>query len=169
MKKIFNISNGLSLFRLVIAPVIMFLIIFDKMYFALVLFILAALTDFLDGYASRKFKKETKIGDLLDKLSDKLLLGFIILGFIIKYNAYWSLFVLILVVASYIAGFHYFIKYKYRATLLGKINVWLQAITIVAFMIDFEYKFYLFWIVVIITAYVGLSYVYRILKKSYKK
>ena len=169
MKKIINISNGLSLFRLVIAPVIMFLIVFDKMDFALILFILAAITDFFDGYISRKFKRETKIGSTLDKVADKVLLGFVVLGFIIKYDSLWLLSILIPVIVFYIVGSYYFVKHKYKGTLLGKISIWLQAITIVAFMIDFKYKFYLFWIVIVVTSYVGFSYAYRILIKAYKK
>jgi phosphatidylglycerophosphate synthase len=169
MKKIINISNTLSFFRLISAPIIMFLIIFNKMDFALILFLLAAITDFLDGYLSRRLKRETKIGSTLDKVADKVLLGFIFLGFIIKYDSLWLLFILIPVIVFYIIGSYYFVKHKQKASLLGKANVWLQVITVVAFILDFEYKFYLFWVVIVVTTYVGFSYIYKILKKAYKK
>jgi phosphatidylglycerophosphate synthase len=169
MRRIINLSNALTLFRLVSAPIIMFLIIFDRMDFALILFILAALSDFLDGYLSRRLKKETKIGSVLDKAADKLLMGFVVLGFIIKFDVLWLLLIIIPIVVFYIIGSYYFFKHKYKVTLFGKISIWLQAITVVAFMIDYQYKFYLFWIVIAITAYVSFSYVYRILIKAYKK
>lgn len=168
MNKNFNVVNLLSLFRLIISPIIMFLIIFERMNLALLLFVLAVFTDFLDGYISRKYKMETKLGDTLDKVADKLLVGFIILGFLIKFDALNLLFIFVPIVILYIFGIFFFVKHKQKATLLGKINISLQALTVVAFMLDFRYKFYLFWIVVIITVYVGFNYLYKILR-SYKK
>jgi len=169
MNKKINVVNLLSLFRIVFAPVIMFLIIYDMRYLALILFVLAIFTDFLDGYLSRRFKMETKFGDIIDKVADKLLVGFIILGFVVKYNALWFFYILIPVVIIYIVGIIYFVKYKQKASLLGRINITLQALTIIAFILDFRYKFYLFWIIVLITAYVGFSYIYKILKIYIKK
>ena len=61
MNKNINISNTLSLFRLMSAPVVMFAIIIDRNLFALVLFIIAALTDLFDGYIARKLKEETRL------------------------------------------------------------------------------------------------------------
>ena len=169
MNKKINISNALSLFRLVISPVIMFFIIFDKMYPALILFILASLTDFLDGYFSRRLRIETKFGDMLDKISDKVLVGFVIIGFLIKFDALKLLFVLIPAIILYIVAYSYFIKYKQKTSLPGRINIPLQAIAIIAFLLDWKYKFYLFWIVIATTAYVGFSYIYAILKIYTKK
>ena len=167
MNKNFNITNTLSLFRLIVSPIIMFLIISDSpdmMYFALVLFVLAVFTDFLDGYLSRKFKMETRLGSILDKVADKLLVGFIILGFLIKFDALRLLFIFIPIIIAYVVGMIFFVKHKQEASLLGRINIPLQALTVIAFMLDFRYKFYLLWIIIIITVYVGFSYIYKILK-----
>ncbi|MBW2982557.1 CDP-alcohol phosphatidyltransferase family protein [Candidatus Woesearchaeota archaeon] len=168
MNKNFNITNALSLFRLIAAPIIMFLIIFDRKYSTLILFILAVFTDFLDGYLSRKLKMETKLGDILDKISDKLLVGFIILGFLIRFDALILLFAFIPIILLYIIVYHYFVKYKQKATFFGRINIFLQSIVIIAFILDFKYKFYLFWIIFATTSYVGFSYIYKILR-LYKK
>ncbi len=70
-----NIPNILTLLRLLAAPgvVIMFLY-FDRPWadwFALVLFVGAAVTDFVDGYLARAWKQESKFGAMLDPIADK--------------------------------------------------------------------------------------------------
>ncbi|WP_106358963.1 CDP-diacylglycerol--glycerol-3-phosphate 3-phosphatidyltransferase [Yoonia maritima] len=70
-----NIPNILTILRLAAAPgvVIMFLY-FNRPWadwFALVLFVVAALTDFVDGYLARLWKQESKLGAMLDPIADK--------------------------------------------------------------------------------------------------
>jgi len=70
-----NVPNILTVGRLLAAPgvAIMFLY-FTRPYadwFALVLFVVAALTDFVDGYLARAWKQESKIGAMLDPIADK--------------------------------------------------------------------------------------------------
>ncbi|WP_341367914.1 CDP-diacylglycerol--glycerol-3-phosphate 3-phosphatidyltransferase [Yoonia sp. BS5-3] len=70
-----NIPNILTILRLIAAPAVVFLFLFITRpwadWFALVLFIGAALTDFLDGYLARAWKQETKLGAMLDPIADK--------------------------------------------------------------------------------------------------
>ena len=70
-----NLPNILTLLRLVAAPVVavMFLY-FTRPYadwFALVLFVSAAVTDWFDGYLARAWGQETKLGAMLDPIADK--------------------------------------------------------------------------------------------------
>ena len=72
-----NIPNILTIMRLAAAPgvAIMFLY-FNRPWadwFALVLFVGAALTDFLDGYLARLWKQESKLGAMLDPIADKVM------------------------------------------------------------------------------------------------
>jgi len=72
---IWNLPNILTLLRLIAAPglAVMFLY-FTRPYadwFALVLFVTAALTDWIDGYLARAWKQETKLGAMLDPIADK--------------------------------------------------------------------------------------------------
>ncbi len=72
---ILNLPNFLTILRLLAAPgvVIMFLY-FNRPWadwFALVLFIAAAITDFLDGYLARAWMQETKLGAMMDPIADK--------------------------------------------------------------------------------------------------
>ena len=70
-----TIPNILTVLRLLAAPgVIVMFLYFDRPWadwFALILFIGAALTDFVDGYLARAWKQETKLGAMLDPIADK--------------------------------------------------------------------------------------------------
>lgn len=70
-----NVPNILTLLRLIAAPgvAVMFLY-FTRPYadwFALILFMGAAITDWFDGYLARAWKQETKLGAMLDPIADK--------------------------------------------------------------------------------------------------
>ena len=83
-----TLPNILTIVRLVAAPMVavMFLY-FTRPYadwFALVLFVLAAVTDWFDGYLARAWKQETKLGALLDPIADKAMVVIalmVIIGF----------------------------------------------------------------------------------------
>ena len=71
--KILTIPNLLSLFRLILIPVIIWLYWFRKDYFpAGVLLIISGLTDLADGYIARLFNAVSNIGKILDPIADKL-------------------------------------------------------------------------------------------------
>lgn len=71
-----NTANKLTLLRIVMIPVFMAALYlgfpFHKVV-ALVVFILAAVTDFIDGYIARNFDQVTDFGKFMDPLADKLL------------------------------------------------------------------------------------------------
>lgn len=72
-----NLPNKLSLTRLVITPIMMFFYLASFVpygkFIAAVLFIIGAITDFLDGYIARKYNLVTNFGKFLDPIADKLL------------------------------------------------------------------------------------------------
>lgn len=72
-----NLPNKLTIFRVILIPFfIVFLLIpitsYDK-WIALTIFILASLTDLLDGKIARKYNMVTNFGKFMDPLADKLL------------------------------------------------------------------------------------------------
>lgn len=80
-----NIANKLTLLRIILIPVFLFVLlsnIGNKLIIALVIFLIASLTDFLDGYLARKLDLVTKLGKFLDPLADKLLVISAMLAFI---------------------------------------------------------------------------------------
>jgi CDP-diacylglycerol--glycerol-3-phosphate 3-phosphatidyltransferase len=71
---VFNLPNQLTWARLILAAV-MFAVIAMQHYFAgMVLFIIAAGTDWLDGYFARKYNQVTTLGRILDPFADKVII-----------------------------------------------------------------------------------------------
>jgi CDP-diacylglycerol--glycerol-3-phosphate 3-phosphatidyltransferase len=72
-----NLPNSLTLLRIFLIPLFVIIIsvkVPNGDYIAAGIFIIAALTDSLDGYLARKMKQVTKLGIILDPLADKLLI-----------------------------------------------------------------------------------------------
>ncbi len=72
----FNVPNILTFLRILLVPIIVVVLLtkFEgKEFVGLALFLLAALTDFLDGFIARRFGLVTRLGKLLDPAADKIL------------------------------------------------------------------------------------------------
>ena len=72
-----NLPNGLTVARIIVTPAIAALPFVDSVqtrFWAFLLFLAAAITDWFDGYLARSRKQETDLGRMLDPLADKLLL-----------------------------------------------------------------------------------------------
>ncbi len=72
----YNLPNALSLLRILLVPVLVVVLLTefqDKEWYGLGLFLLAALTDFLDGFIARRQQQITRLGKLLDPAADKIL------------------------------------------------------------------------------------------------
>lgn len=69
-----NVPNLLTLSRILLVPVCVGLIVYDYPRWALIVFLLAGLTDALDGMIARVMNQRTTLGQYLDPLADKLLL-----------------------------------------------------------------------------------------------
>lgn len=77
-KEIFNLPNTITLLRISVMPVLFLLLLSPGRTLSLIiaaLFILAALTDLLDGYVARKYGIVTKMGKLLDPIADKIIIN----------------------------------------------------------------------------------------------
>ena len=77
-----NISNLLTIARIIVIPVIVICIYFKSPVYgwiAFVLFCLASITDYFDGYLARIRNEITNLGTLLDPIADKLLVAAVIL------------------------------------------------------------------------------------------
>ncbi len=71
-----NIPNILTLLRILIIPIIIIFLEIDTKFYswlALSLYVLACISDFLDGYLARKFELESSFGRFLDPIADKIL------------------------------------------------------------------------------------------------
>jgi CDP-diacylglycerol--glycerol-3-phosphate 3-phosphatidyltransferase len=74
--EIWNLPNALTLFRIFLVPflVVVLLTKYNNRV-GLAIFLVAAITDYFDGYFARRMKKVTQLGKLLDPIADKLLMS----------------------------------------------------------------------------------------------
>lgn len=68
-------ANVLTLLRMAVAPVVVILVLQQRYWWALLVFVLAGLTDLFDGYLARHGSQSTTLGAMLDPVADKILLS----------------------------------------------------------------------------------------------
>ncbi len=68
-----NLPNKLTIARVVVVPIFILLFLFNFHLIAFVVFILAALTDLIDGQIARKYNLVSNFGKIMDPLADKIL------------------------------------------------------------------------------------------------
>jgi len=140
-----NLPNVLALVRIALTPFLLWLlvdrnnVIFDSIhiswldYFAALVFVLASVTDFFDGYIARAWNQKTTLGAILDPLADKMLTLAAFLGLMILERAnVWAIF-LILTREFFITGLRVAAISEGKdiaASMAGKIKTVLQMIAI---------------------------------------
>ena len=91
MKK--QLPNILTILRILLTPVFIVLLFYEHPYsnfWALVVFVIASITDAYDGYVARKYDLETDYGRFLDPLADKILVSSAFISFaVIEILPYW--------------------------------------------------------------------------------
>ena len=94
-----NLPNKLTLLRIIMIPIFMVVLYWGfpgANYVALVIFILASLTDMLDGKIARKYNLVTDFGKFADPLADKMLVTAAMLWFVENHQmAAWALLIVI--------------------------------------------------------------------------
>ena len=98
-QEVWNVPNALTLFRIFLVPILVVVLLtkFDgKEFVGLAIFLIAAITDFLDGYLARRFKKITRLGILLDPIADKLLVSAALISLVeLKVAPAWMIVIII--------------------------------------------------------------------------
>ena len=171
----------LTCFRILIAPIIFLLItLYDSYGWALFLFFLASISDYLDGFLARKYNLESIIGAVLDPIADKILTTFLILALSLELSSIFvSMIGGIILAREYWVGALRDLNSKngnYSATnvtYLAKIKTSLQFLTFASFLsglylenslIIFLSHFLLF-LALIVTIQTGLSYTIATFKR----
>lgn len=184
-----NTPNKLTLLRVIIAPIFMFFFLLDNFYFrllALVLFIIASITDLADGYYARKYGIVTGFGKFMDPLADKILVSSALISFIALHYVSPLPVMLIIGREFSITGLRLLAAYRgvvIPPTWLAKVKTFMQ-LSVVGIVLgyvnllmvlehynspalsifQFDYPFYfniLLWLTAVITVWTGISYVVR--------
>lgn len=77
-----TVPNLLTVFRIILTPLLAWLLLKNRLNHALIIFFLAGITDGLDGFIARMLNQKSAVGAYLDPIADKLLLvtSFVLLG-----------------------------------------------------------------------------------------
>lgn len=180
-----NLANRITLARIFLVPVIMFFLLvkldlppirieqFSITYnqiIAVLIFIIAASTDSLDGYIARKRKLVTSLGMLLDPLADKLLISAVLISLVEMQKLDAWIAIVIISREFAVTGLRMVgllqNKPVISASLWGKWKTGVQITAIIALLINnfpftfigFRFDLFASWVAAIITVYSGIDY-----------
>lgn len=168
-----NIPNAVTLFRILLIPGFCILVTNHDPHIqtiAMIVFIIAALTDWFDGYYARKKKQVTNLGKLLDPLADKLLVTTALVALCAWTDnggpriPEWSV-VVILGREFLITGLRGMLADKGQilpASKWGKIKTLSQIFAIILFLANFDsLAIWVYYAAVAITVISGLDYIIK--------
>lgn len=170
-----NLPNALASLRILLAPIMFWIILnpqiftnngFDiswNYYFASLLFVIASVTDFFDGYIAREWNQMTMLGAILDPLADKMLTLAAFLGLMMVGAASaWAIYIII-VRELFITGIRTVALsegLEVKASWAGKIKTVAQMVAIGFLLMHWTYGSELLWFAVALTVYSGLEYLW---------
>ena len=146
--RLFTFANFLTFLRLFLAPVIAVLIFNGLWNWAFLCFLLAATTDFLDGFLARLFKEESRWGAFWDPIADKLFLltCFGVLSFVSLNIPLWFLCLLFFREILILGGSFFLLIYQKRSRIQpliwGKLNTFFQLLFLGGLFVDKFYHFF---------------------------
>ena len=170
--------NNLTMFRVMAVPLLIVLMLYDNRLaglLAAIVFSIAAITDYFDGYIARRYKLVSNLGKIMDPLADKILVSsaFIMLVSLDRVPA-WLVCVIIGRELA-ITGFRNIISEHgddASASMLGKYKTGFQIAAIIPLLIHFPYfgidfqavGSVLLWFALLFTIWSGIDYVVRFRK-----
>ncbi|HSB81226.1 MAG TPA: CDP-alcohol phosphatidyltransferase family protein [Candidatus Methylomirabilis sp.] len=136
-----TLANRLTIFRILMTPVITVLLLYRHVGLALALFLLAGISDGLDGFIARSRKEKTTLGMVLDPVADKLLLmSAVVTLTILKELPRWFAVILvsrdILLIGGAVILYMFLGKVAMPPSWLGKVTTGFQLVTVLVAMLD---------------------------------
>jgi len=177
MTELVTLANIVTLTRMILIPVFVTFIFYHQFAAALVVWVVAGLTDLLDGLLARKLNQRTSLGVILDPMADKLLLvtAFVVLTmpfFEFQPIPFWlttivisrDVFIVVGAIMIFIAtGFRHF-----RPSLPGKFNTLVQLAMITAFLAAnifgefIRYLTPLYYLTFGVAVFSGIHYIFHV-------
>lgn len=146
-----SIANTLTLTRVLLVPPFLYFIsykTFLSQLLALIIFLIAAITDLLDGYFARQNKRVTNWGKFMDPLADKVLISAVFISFVSIPSLYIPVWMIVLIISRefIITGLRLLASSAgtvVAATMEGKVKTTSQIITIITILIILTIKSYI--------------------------
>ena len=171
------IPNYLTIIRLILVPIIFALILYEHYTIAIIVYIIANLTDVLDGYIARKFNLISDFGKLMDPLADKITQVGTILALILKrIIPFWILIIISLKEITMIVVASVLFKKKIvtvHSKWYGKAATVLLFIAIVFTLLSEKITvlsnitIYLYYLSIAMTLFAGVMYVKNIVCREF--
>ena len=179
--KSLNLPNALASLRILLAPLMLLFLVNQDLsifegwdrswfnYFAALIFVIASVTDFFDGFIARAWNQKTELGEILDPLADKMLILGAFLGLMyIDRASVWAIYI-ILTREFFITGLRVMAVSKGKdisASFIGKSKTVAQMIAIGFLTMEWIGGELLLWIAVGFTVYSGFEYILAYLKND---
>ena len=176
-----SLINFLTASRMLLGAIIFLLLTRTDFYWtALLLFFIAGITDYFDGYLARKYKAESEIGEILDPIADKILIIFLLFAISVSLASFYIAFTgaLIIVREVWVGALRDYNARQSRSdatkvTFLAKIKTTIQLFTISIYLLGLSLNNMLIllfadiflFISLLITIYTGYQYSLNSLKK----
>ena len=175
-----RIVNIITFSRILLAPVILAFLMLDNYLICLLLFIIAGITDYFDGYLARKYNAESLLGEILDPIADKILVIFILFGLSVHLHSYHIAFLgsLILTREIGVAALRDYssrnnLSDRTKVTFLAKTKTAVQIQTLITYLLALTLELNLLFVIsdillimaTLITLYTGYQYAASVFKK----
>ena len=174
--------NLLTISRIILAVVIFILLMSPEGHLlALIFFFLAGITDYYDGYLARKYNAESQLGEILDPISDKILILFVLFGLAVNLSSYLIGFIGAIIISReiWVGALRDFNarngrSHATKVTFLAKIKTTTQILTIFIYLLGLAINNMLVIILgdiflfmsLFITIYTGIIYTLNSFKKE---
>jgi cardiolipin synthase len=176
-----DIPNIITVFRFLLVPPLVLLLLQEQFGLALLIFGVAGFSDGLDGFLAKRFNWASRLGALMDPLADKLLLvsSFITLGWLQRIPL-WLVCVVILRDLVIVGGA---LVYNFRIerleadpSMVSKLNTVTQIVLVLAVLLSqvvagvpYLWMDVLLYCVLVTTLWSGFDYVWRWSRRAWRK
>ena len=173
--------NLITVSRMVLGAIIFVLLTRTEMYwYAFVLFFIASITDYFDGYLARKYNLVSQLGEILDPIADKILIVFLLFAISVNLTSYYIGFLSAVIITReiWVGALRDFNARQQntnatRVTFLAKIKTTIQLITISTYLLGLAMNNMLIVLIAdillflsfAVTVYTGLIYTTNTFKK----
>jgi len=183
-----SFPNQLSLLRIILSPIFLFLFLSDDQFnkkLSLIIFFIAVLTDWYDGWHARKYGLISKFGIFIDPLADKILTSAAFIGFyVLEIMPLWMVIIIVVrdivitimrsyqemkgntMKTSFIAKTKTFIQMSYIFIVVimvcaGSFNIDESAKNIIKDFLYSKLNYFIILFITLITLYTGITYFFE--------
>jgi CDP-diacylglycerol--glycerol-3-phosphate 3-phosphatidyltransferase/cardiolipin synthase len=176
-----TLANRITIGRLVLIPIFIVLVVIYVperpwiRHLALGVFVVATISDALDGFVARAYNQKTRLGAVLDPLADKLLVNLAFVFLAVNQNLetpvpYWLPVVIlsrdvIIVIGAYLIN-EYFGPFRARPRISGKLNTAVQMACIITVLLEVGFLRYVFIATLVMAVVSFFDYLYAGIKQA---